>query len=904
MKHIRRHIIVAAFFMLTILRADIIVSAAEPTWVRIYQNLLEKGTYTVTNNNYSWNASLSSFLILDIDQNGTPELVTKNVRPESSMANMLFFTVKKGKLVYLDSHGSKGLGSIRYCKADKGIYDYWWTNGIGGSGAGIYSFDSKGMLTLKRYAYTCSESMTSSKILYSIEKAGNWTTKARYDSYVKTYFASGRFKTYKFYENTAANRKKVLKVSANDLSKATVSLPYSACSYTGKAGKPVPVVKLSGKTLKKDMDYTVSYSSNVNAGMAKVTVTGKGKYTGKKTVSFTIRPKSITNASVKQSADSFWFDGTIRLPYFTITLDSKKLKEGTDYKVYPSFADEPGRAIVNLVGTGNYTGTITRYFTNKLKTPTVTASSKEHAKITVSCGAVKGATGYIFSCRKKDSKDETRKKTTKTTAAYEGLVPGAEYYVTVKAYCVNGQKATVYSETSKTKKIKVYKGKNLADGKGKLTFTKSSVTYTYNTKAQKPEVKVKYGLFTLKKNTDYTVDYSNCINAGTATVKVTGKGEYYGSLELNYKINQAVLEKSDLSFPVSYTPGFDGAAAPVSYGETQAETKPLSCSDYVFRATPRTPSFIVSKFGKTLKPDADYTTNGYNNNINVGTASVKITGKGNYKGTVTRTFEIKPLDIKYCEVTLPGGDSWRIKDGKAEPPVKVVDRWSGTLIPFDNRLNYRIDYANNTEQGMATVTVTGLKNLTGSVTLEFMARKDPVSFNQTDSRWRDVPYGYSNTGRTIPAFIGKGASGNVGSGCGVLSLTNAVYYLTGHFIEPKTIAEYSLKNGHRVHGVGTAFSLYKAFADDHGAEYGFSFVHEAHGWSELKNDLQAGCVSICSKEGHIMAIVDYDPENDTYLLLDSCPSENRGTKEKGYIWERQDYLQSTVGIKSTFYVLK
>ena len=72
------------------------------------------------------------------------------------------------------------------------------------------------------------------------------------------------------------------------IAKATVTVPDK--TYTGKALTPAVTVKLDGKTLEKDKDYTVKYSNNKNAGKAaKATITGKGDYTGTVTKTFTIK---------------------------------------------------------------------------------------------------------------------------------------------------------------------------------------------------------------------------------------------------------------------------------------------------------------------------------------------------------------------------------------------------------------------------------------------------------------------------------------------------------------------------------------------------------------------------------------------------------------------------------------
>ncbi len=172
----------------------------------------------------------------------------------------------------------------------------------------------------------------------------------------------------------------------------------------------------------------------------------------------------------------------------------------------------------------------------------------------------------------------------------------------------------------------------------------------------------------------------------------------------------------------------------------------------------------------------------------------------------------------------------------------------------------------------------------------------PTVFYQTDSRWGSYQYGYSNTAGTTPATISS-------AGCGLLSYVNAVYYLNGSFIEPTFLADYSVNNGYRVNGVGTSHSLYKAFANSYGADYGFAYVGQYSSYSSLANQLQNGNVAIFTVPNHLMACVDYDSSTGKYLILDSYPSSNRGTSS-GYAWKTQSQMESMgASISSYFYVL-
>ena len=88
-------------------------------------------------------------------------------------------------------------------------------------------------------------------------------------------------------------------ISPRSLASAAVSISGKVYTYTGKAIKPAAAVTLSGATLKKGSDYTISYSGNLNTGRATVRVTGKGNYKSSKTAYFYIKPKAMKISEVK-----------------------------------------------------------------------------------------------------------------------------------------------------------------------------------------------------------------------------------------------------------------------------------------------------------------------------------------------------------------------------------------------------------------------------------------------------------------------------------------------------------------------------------------------------------------------------------------------------------------------------
>ena len=75
-------------------------------------------------------------------------------------------------------------------------------------------------------------------------------------------------------------------------------------TYTGKALKPAVKVTYNKAKLKNGTDYTVTYKNNTNIGVATVTVTGKGNYTGTKKLTFNINPKSTNFSKLKGGKQS------------------------------------------------------------------------------------------------------------------------------------------------------------------------------------------------------------------------------------------------------------------------------------------------------------------------------------------------------------------------------------------------------------------------------------------------------------------------------------------------------------------------------------------------------------------------------------------------------------------------
>jgi len=225
-------------------------------------------------------------------------------------------------------------------------------------------------------------------------------------------------------------------LSRISISKASVTLSTSTYAYDGKAETPSVTVKVGGKTLKKDTDYTVSYSNNTKVGTAKVTITGKGNYTGSVSKTYSIKNnfKKATVSGISTKA----FTGKNITQSITVKYNGKTLKNGTDYTVSYSNNKSIGTATVKIAGKGSYTGTITKTFKinpAKQEIQKLTAKSKAFFVDWAQKGSATGyeiqyATNSKFTSAKKVT--ITNNKTDKTTVSK--LSGKKKYYVRVRSY--------------------------------------------------------------------------------------------------------------------------------------------------------------------------------------------------------------------------------------------------------------------------------------------------------------------------------------------------------------------------------------------------------------------------------------------------------------------------------------
>ena len=402
--------------------------------------------------------------------------------------------------------------------------------------------------------------------------------------------------------------------------------PIADQFYDGSEKKPGLVVKC-GDTVLDSVDYNVVYDNNIDAGTATVFVSGKGIYVDLDpvTAKFTIHPMNITGKASIAKIDDQVYSGEEITPALNVSVNGKELVAGTDYTVVYEDNTSAGTAKVTVTGANNYTGSAEAGFNIVPSSSAATVSaiadqtytgSQITPDIEVYVGSVLLTAGTDY--------DATFSNNTGVGTASVSVTLKGNYSGTYTA-SFNIVKRPVSTLTIAPVEDKVY--------------TRSAI---------KPSVTVTYGNAVLVQNTDYSLSYSSNTNPGTAAIKITGKGNYTGSTTVNFKIT--AKDVADLTVSSIEDQNYTGSAV--------------------------TPAVTV-KFGSyELVSGTDYTV-AYKNNVNGGTASAVITGKGCYTGTKTVEFRI----IKYSWKKISG--KWYYIDDKGTKATgfRTID---GATYYFDS----------------------------------------------------------------------------------------------------------------------------------------------------------------------------------------------------------------------------
>lgn len=420
-------------------------------------------------------------------------------------------------------------------------------------------------------------------------------------------------------------------------------------AYTG--AKIIPDIKVwdcditgADRLLAPGTDYTVAYKNNAKPGKADVIVTGKGNYAGKDvTASFNIEeakgveaPDSVKGAKIEKIKDVITYTGEANYPDFKLTL--KGSKDTVTYtidketQVYVRADGEPMNvnvAISNNINKGTATilvsGAKEKGKTTSVKTtfkilPVDLSKAKVKVEATAGAYAVKGAVPESLA----------------VTCDGKRLINGIDY--TVKYG--NNKKAgaqgtiTVTGKGNYTKKAPVEKFDI-----NKLDLSKISVdAVTACEKMAAGKVKatvvdesgnaLKASQYTLKiykeAESDEPCDAKDVLSAGE-TIYVEAEAKDTKNLaektiRAEFKVGKDISKaKVVLSDKIKKGIAYTGGRITLKEGDLTVTLRGVTGS---------------------LKMGDDYELVAYSNNINKGTATAVIRGKGDYSGTKTIKFKI------------------------------------------------------------------------------------------------------------------------------------------------------------------------------------------------------------------------------------------------------------------------
>ncbi len=428
-----------------------------------------------------------------------------------------------------------------------------------------------------------------------------------------------------------------------DISKAASETEVSGVidkPYTGEAVTQDPVVTANGKTLDPATDYDVTYSANVELGPVTMTIKGKGYYKGTITRQFNIVPAEITAGCVTGIVDLPFTRGGISQDPLVV-VNGRTLVKGTDYKVQFENHNQAGTATAIILGQGNYTGEVRKSFR-------IIPGNIRDAVVT----GIKDMTytGEPITMERRISlsyKGYGIYRDTDYTLTYRNNVqPGTATVI------ITG-KTNFTGSLTRTFNI-VEPGESGVSGVCTLTAPRADSEYAVGSTIT---VKANGGIYVhrpLGEPYEYTVNYI-CVKVTrsgqqvlfeylpytsdswfvTASFKADVKGEYLIQV---CRFLPGSAPSFDSFSPSDSRKVYVGVSSPSGPKDLSgAAVTGIRSMQYTGDAVTQNP--VVKLGGKTLAAGTDYYVT-YNNNVEIGTATLTVRGRGSYFGTITKPFSI------------------------------------------------------------------------------------------------------------------------------------------------------------------------------------------------------------------------------------------------------------------------
>lgn len=487
---------------------------------------------------------------------------------------------------------------------------------------------------------------------------------------------------------------------------------YSGYNWTGKEVKPDVLIRCAdcNKELKEGTDYKLEYKNNVNVGTATVKVVGMGAYKGvDQTANFEIEEDCGWNG-IKYYNDTYqngdhigsleWSEWRYnkKTPYISIACNhcGKELENGKDYTITFSNTDHPGEGTAKVVGLNEYAGHELS-FTYTLKPKDLKAESYYN-----------GDDLGTYKWTGKEVKPDIGKiyvqdiyGSVVDTEAVEGKDYQLEYSnnieegtATVKVVGIGDAKGTVLTYTYHIEKQHGWNGFNVTghkdgDDLGAYEWTGNDV---------EPELNLTCNHCgnELYQGSDYELEYTgDRTEPGKVTVKVIGTRDYEGwTQSFTYTIKNKTF-----SF------------------ENHKDGEDLGTVEYTGSEVRYPISNVTDKTGKTLSEGTDYKLV-YSDNTKPGVANVQIIGLNDYDGcTLSFTYAIVDHDGEsgfHNNLYTDGADmgSYAYTGEEVKPSIGLMySNYNQTFLI--EGVDYKVEYSNNINPGVATAKVIGIGRYTG-----------------------------------------------------------------------------------------------------------------------------------------------------------------------------------------------
>lgn len=519
-----------------------------------------------------------------------------------------------------------------------------------------------------------------------------------------------------------------------DISKATAVLGESVYYYTGDEIEP-EITGLTDKngqavnvSITPEEDYSIYCEKNIKVGKATMYViakTGSTRIKGALKQTFTIAKRPITDEHITISAPAGGaYTGQKITPNVIVKLDNKALQKGRDYTVtyknnvkVSAGAGEDKKPSLKITGKGNYTGSTPEYYFEispknindygiVVKADAV-AEGKTY-KIAIKNGSKTLSLNkqYIVTklvCKTDGGEDEIYKDESGAKSNSMKLTKPGMYTATIKGVESNGYTG------SRTVDFRVVdKDHLISNTKIKLTSAKvyTGNEVTLRTTGDNPELAIeskKYG--PLVSGQDYMVSYNDengnktNIKSGKVTVTITGQGDYAGTKKVSFTIKKRpiTMTASDAAGKGLIT--WDTKEDTILYKEAKrvGENGGMLYLPYTGTAwKPELDIYAVNEGSakKLLIKGVDYTLTYKKNQKPGDVASVTITGKGNYSGSVQfdNIFTVKDVTLDDFVITVSPTEY----TGKAvKPKINFVYKELGVAVDMKQGAAYAVKYQDN-----------------------------------------------------------------------------------------------------------------------------------------------------------------------------------------------------------------